>query len=342
MWITPKLQIKHLHDNAGLPRPDITSAQRNKQYGIRHISSNNNESTKYATRLILALEDSILRERLPTMIDRYFQQRTDLPSDLRKIQSNLSSTQDIDKLLHYLNWNPRALSIIHSIFRPREYDIPEDHHEYSWAEVADTPVDTSNRPYILVTEQNTTTIVYFTQRPANRRESKNTPRVQQLDKRTEHNLASVKKFHQSDSFKLSTFHLDAAKASTTTDLEYLSTVHNDVNQIRQSYEKKHTKHPTNPKKPDLKSLQQTLEEIMQLRSHLDRTLLSRQRYIKMRRYIGAVRTRIQRLIEKAKEKNNQQPRITQFFPVQTHFTTINDLEPDPSVDQFEDYRGESD
>ena len=50
----------------------------------------------------------------------------------------------------------------------------------------------------------------------------------------------------------------------------------------------------------------------------------------------------QRLIEKAKEKNNQQPRITQFFPAQINFTTIKDLEPDPSVDQFEDYRGESD
>ena len=146
-----------MSNNAGLRCPAIASAQLHRQHGFRHISANNRESTLYATRLILALEGSIYQKQLSTLVDRYLTTKYGghLSSDLLQIKRELSTLLETDQLLHFLNWNPRALSIIHDIFDHPDYDIPEDLLEYSWEEVA-TPRDTSNRSYILVTESKVT------------------------------------------------------------------------------------------------------------------------------------------------------------------------------------------
>ena len=150
------------------------------------------------------------QKQLSTLVDRYLSTKygSHLSPDLLQIKRNLSSLAEIDQLLHFLNWNPRALSIIHAIFEPVEYDIPKDLPEYSWAEVA-IPTDTSNRSYILVTEDNTTTIAYFIARPTTRQRCQTAISKSPVN-RIEHNLASVKKFHCFGTIKLSTFHLDSA------------------------------------------------------------------------------------------------------------------------------------
>ena len=88
-------------------------------------------------------------------------------------------------------------------------------------------------------------------------------------------------------------------------------------------------------KPDIVLLLQTLEEISRVRVRLDRTLLSRHRYISMRYYTEKILMRIKN------HKHEHQPKITQFFSVQIPRTT-EDSEPELKSYQFEDYRGESD
>ena len=330
-------------DDEGRPRPEIISAQGSRQCAIRHISSNHLVSTKAAIRLILALEDSLLRNQLPTIVATYLKNRygSVLSSDLCTIQDTLSSLSDIDNLLHYLNWNPRALSIIQATLEPSEHDIPDDLREYSWEEAV--LVDTSTRLHIVVIENDLATIVYFTQQATTRRKSRHdfVKQTKTLDKRVEHNLASVKDFHHSHLPKLSTFHLDTAKTITATDPTYLASIHSSINLIRQTYEDLDLQTRTMPK---LATLQRIFDTITQIRTQLNRKLLSRQRHLKLRHYIGTIRTRIQRIIERTQDqKKNSQPRITQYFlPPQNTKLTTQDRASNSDNDQSEDYRGESD
>ncbi len=118
---------------------------------------------------MLALEDSLQHKLFSHLASRHFSHRkygNVLSSDLRMIQKDISSVSDTGKLLHYLNWNQRALSIIQDIFEPPEYDLPEDLNEHSWAEVQSAPIGTSSkRLHIIVTETDSASIAYFTQQP---------------------------------------------------------------------------------------------------------------------------------------------------------------------------------
>jgi len=340
------LHTRHMIDEDGQPRPELTTTRGSRQFAIRHISSNHLESTRVAVRLVMALEDSLQSKQFPTMVDTYLRHKygNTLSSDLHTIQENLSSHSDFDKLLHYINWNPRALSIVSTIFDPPEYDIPADLHEYSWEEVDSTLINT-NDLRILVCENNSSTIVYLTQQQTTRRASRNdsTKQKRTTDTQVEHNLASVKNFHRIQSFKLSTFHLDTAKTLTATDHAYLHSIHSSINHIRQNYEDPKFRVR---KVPNLAKLQQTLTDITQIRSQMDRTLLSRQRYVQIRRYIGTIRMRIQRIIERTQDHaKDHQTKITEYFshPQKVLGTTQDSAtSSDHDNDQFEDYRGESD
>jgi hypothetical protein len=346
MWITPLLQTTHMTDDEGRLRPQIISAQGSKPCGIRHISSNHSISTKFAVRLMLAIEDSMQQKRLPSMIDIYLRSRygSILSSDLCMIQDRLSAFVDSDKLLHYLNWNQRAFSIILAILESSDHDTPDDVREYSWADVDSTLVDTSKRLHIIVTENNSTTIVYFTQQPVTRRGSRNSLAKQSMTlvKHVEHNLASVKNFHHSRQFKLSTFHLDTAKTSTITDSSYLTSVHNSISLIRQSYEEINFR---TRKLFNRATLQRIIGSITLTRSQLNRTLLSRQRYIRLRRYLGTIQIRIQRIVDQEQnQRRDHQSSITQYF---SHSQNVSTTAQDKSSlssdnDKSEDYRGESD
>ena len=97
------------------------------------------------------------------------------------------------------------------------------------------------------------------------------------------------------------------------------------------------------KSPNIATLQQTLEKITQIRLQLNRKLLSRHRYVKIRRYIGKIRMRIQRIIERTQDQKNQQTKITAYFhhPHKTSVISQNNT-PNSDNEQSEDYRGESD
>lgn len=330
-------------DEDGQPRPELTTAHGSRQSAIRHISSNHLESTRAAVRLIMALEDSLQSKQFPNLVDTYFRHQygNTLPSDLNIIRENLSAYSDIDKILHYINWNPRALSIVLTIYDSSEYDIPGDLHEYSWEEVGSTLVDT-NEQRILVNDNTSSTLVYFTQQQTTRRASRNDPTKQKrTDTRVEHNLVSVKNFHRTQAFKLSTFHLDTAKTLTATDPAYLQSILSLIHCTRQNYEDPNSRVR---KVPNLEKLQQTLRDMTQIRSQMDRTLLSRQRYVKIRRYIEAIRMRIQRIIERTQDHaKDHQTKITEYFshPHKVLGTT-QDSATSSDNDQSEDYRGESD
>ena len=95
------------------------------------------------------------------------------------------------------------------------------------------------------------------------------------------------------------------------------------------------------KKVNIATLQRVIDDIIEIRSHLDRTQLSRTRYIRLRRYTDTIRLRLQRIIDKTElQTKNHQPRITRYF--QTQNSTTSDTDPHYDADQFEDYRGESD
>jgi hypothetical protein len=150
-------------DNDGRPRPNVTSSQGDIHHSFRFISSNDTLSTQYATHLILALETSFQSNQLSQLVDQFLSARSGaiLPVDLQDIKDKLALS-DFDQLLHYLNSNQRAFSIIHSIFEPSKYDTPQDLYEYTWTELEETSVDTTNRTYIVVSENTSTTIIYFT------------------------------------------------------------------------------------------------------------------------------------------------------------------------------------
>jgi hypothetical protein len=71
MWITPTLQMQHMIDDMGLPRAAVISSSGDIQRCIRHISSNHLDSMRSAIRLILALENSLKLNRLPTMVNSF-------------------------------------------------------------------------------------------------------------------------------------------------------------------------------------------------------------------------------------------------------------------------------
>jgi hypothetical protein len=116
MWISPKLLTKHMVDNDGRPRPNVTSSQGDIHHSFRFISSNDTLSTQCATRLILALETSFQSNQLSQLVDQFLRARSGaiLPDDLQDIKDKLALS-DFDQLLHYLNSNQRAFSIIHNI-----------------------------------------------------------------------------------------------------------------------------------------------------------------------------------------------------------------------------------
>ncbi len=155
--------------------------------------------------------------------------------------------------------------------------------------------------------------------------------------RFEHNLKSVKKFHRTNQAQLSTFHYDTTKLIIT-DPCYFKSLHNSINQIRQTYE--------NTRKeaaPNRETLQHILDDIIHTRTQLDKTLLSRQQYIRLRHYIGITRLRILRIMDRLQDqKKNQQTRITQYFLQNPREATVNNSQPTSDTDQSEDYRGKSD
>lgn len=334
------LQTKHSIDEEGRPRPAITSAQGNRQSGIRHISSNHLVSTRVAIRLLLSLESSLQRKQLPAMMETYLKHKfgSVLSSDLCTLLDKISSLSNIDNLLHYLNWHQRAFSIVLAVFEPSVYDIPADLHEYSWDEITSTLVDTSSRQPVLIIEGSSATLAYFAQHPVTRRERRNVPsQPSTTATRFEHNLRSVKKFHRTNHAQLSTFHHDTVKLAIT-DPCYLKSLQNSINQIRQTYE--NTRKEVTPNR---ETLQRILDEIIHTRTQLDKTLLSRQQYIRLRHYIGITRARILRIMDRLQDqKKNQQTRITQYFLQNPRETTVNNSQPTSDTDQSEDYRGESD
>ncbi len=111
----------------------------------------------------------------------------------------------------------------------------------------------------------------------------------------EHNLASVKKFHQSNTFKLRIFHFDTTKELKATDTTYLASVLSKLSFTRQAYGDMRSKAR---RKINIATLQRVIDDIIEIRSHLDRTRLSRTRYIKLRRYTNTIRLRLQRIIDK--------------------------------------------
>ncbi len=164
---------------------------------------------------------------------------SELSSDTCSIRNTLLSFSfiTIDLLLHYLNLNHRALSIVYTVFDSDEYDTLEELREYTWAEVGSSQVDTSERPYIIVVENTSATNVYLTQQPTKRRTHQNDCSPQKFPSAiVEHNLTSVKKFYQSNTFISSTFHFDTTKEYTATDTTYLSSTLSQLGSIRQSYD----------------------------------------------------------------------------------------------------------
>ena len=229
------------------------------------------------------------------------------------------------------------------MLEPSKYDIPQDLYEYTWTELEETSVDTTNRTYIVVSENTSTTIIYFTPQQLTRPRRRCQPQAPTLSPQTqkiENNLASVKKFHRSNAVKLSTFHLDTARSVTTTDQDYLQSVLLSLNLTRHTYENT----VVNKSGLNLSSLQQISDELKHIRTHLDKTLLSRQRYFKLRRYTESIHTRVQRLIDRIKDrKTSRQSTITQFFTTNpAKLSSAESSDRDLDNDQAEDYRGESD
>ena len=263
------------------------------------------------------------------------------PRDFPSIRT-LSTFTDIDKLLYYMNWNQMAFSIIKEIFATNELVTVDDEREYSWDDV-DALADNTDRSLILAMENNTATLIYFDKQPTTRRNLRNNPNRANglLEKPVEHNLTSTKQFHRINTTKLSTFHLDSAKTLTHTDQQYLDTIHSAINTVRQEYTLINVR---SRKVSTIESLQKLLEDTSQIRSHIDRKLLSRQRYIKLRRYTGTIQTRIQRLIAKITERNDtsRQTTMTQYLQTANYTSAKEYDSPVLDSDQAEDYRGESD
>ena len=158
----------------------------------------------------------------------------------------------------------------------------------------------------------------------------------------EHSLASIKRARQSNTaLKPSTFHLDAAKLQTRTDPPYLESVHSSISNVRQRYALINVR---SKRASTITSLQTLLEDTTQIRMNLNKKLLSRQRYIKLRRHIGITHTRLQRLIEKITVRNetSKQTTMTQYLRTATYTSVIERDSPTLDSDPSEDYRGESD
>ncbi len=137
--------MQHMIDDMGHPRAAVISSQGSIQRGIRHISSNRLDSTRSAIWLILALENSLKLNRFSAILSSFLRNRygSELSSDTCSIRNTLLSFSftTIDHLLHYLNSNYRALSIVYTVFDSDEYDTPEELREYTWAEVGHSTTD---------------------------------------------------------------------------------------------------------------------------------------------------------------------------------------------------------
>ena len=188
-------------------------------------------------------------------------------------------------------------------------------------------------------EHNTATIIYLVNQPSTRRNSQNkSGNTEPTEKPIVHNLASIKQFHRSNTTpKFSTFHLDSAKTSIRTDPVYLETVYSAIALTQQSYTKINVK---SKRTSTIESLQTLSDDVKSIQIQLNKKLLSRQRYIKLRRYLGTIHLRLTRLIAKIKDRTEtRQASMTEFITT-SHIDIA--YEPELSSDPSEDYRGESD
>jgi hypothetical protein len=343
-WITPNLHTKCLANDAGIPITECDFPIMCASTSFRCISANQAQTARYAAHLILTIEKCLRQKTLTTILTRYFDVatlNTHSESDIQEIRSTLMQACHIDTLLHYLNWNPCAFEILMHIFELYEHsDNISRIQAHSWADIAQLRRADATTNFLLVMENNTVTVLYFSLPNYVRKSRSRRPTLNAApaDENVEHSLASVKLFHRNPGCvtKLSTFHRDKAKPTTHTDVAYLLTITNTINRIRDTYL---TSVSRSTHKRDLATITKLIEEVVHIKNSLNKNQLSRHQYNSIRVYLLETSLQLRQLINKITtkltSKQQQQSLIIPFLQRAMQTPLIES-------DSTEDYRGESD